>query len=276
MPVMPALAPGVALALAILAGAPLVPVNVIDGADGRGSLITLGPALGLTPAEIDRIRAVSGHIGCFDPLPNVASAALFLTNDQILTAGHVFFTEAGEREAKCYFRRQAPGSRWIALKTDAADVRFGAAPVKPGSNDDWAVVRLSEPVAGAEPFPVDETTTAAGDSLIVVTAHPAGMDQFDLNVPVVQRCKVRRAPISTAATTFYRSDCDASGASSGSMNLFRADGRLVFRGITISTGPWRDPKFMGAPYDEHAGSATTALGTGAAILAAGRSLAEGE
>jgi hypothetical protein len=59
------------------------------------------------------------------------------------------------------------------------------------------------------------------------------------------------------------------------MHLARVDGQLVFRAITVSTGPWRDPAFVGAPYDEKGGSVTTALGTDAAILAAGQSLAAG-
>ena len=57
------------------------------------------------------------------------------------------------------------------------------------------------------------------------------------------------------------------------MHLSRVGGELVFRGMTISTGPWRDPAFVGAPYDEKGGSVTTALGTDAAVLAAGRDLA---
>jgi len=57
------------------------------------------------------------------------------------------------------------------------------------------------------------------------------------------------------------------------MHLARVNGRLAFRGVTITAGPWQDPKFHGAPYDEAAGSATTALGTDAAVLDAGRSLA---
>ena len=50
---------------------------------------------------------------------------------------------------------------------------------------------------------------------------------------------------------------------------------LVFRAITISTGPWRDATLAGAPYDEKAGSVTTALTTDAAILAAARQLRDG-
>jgi hypothetical protein len=57
------------------------------------------------------------------------------------------------------------------------------------------------------------------------------------------------------------------------MHLARVDGRLVFRGVTITTGPWRDDAFRGAPYDERGGSVTTALGADAGILAAGKSLA---
>ena len=134
-------------------------------------------------------------------------------------------------------------------------------------------MRLATPLAGAEPFPAAVSPPAKGDALVVVTAHPAGMEAMDPNVPVVQGCTVRRVPVSSSTTNFYRSDCDATGASSGGMHLARVDGVLVFRGITISTGPWRDAALAGAPYDEKAGSVTTVLSTDAAILAAGKALA---
>jgi hypothetical protein len=134
------------------------------------------------------------------------------------------------------------------------------------------------PVTGVTPFPVDEATPVkAGDDLIVISAHPADMARPVPNeIPVAQGCKVQRVPKSTEATNFYRTDCDATGASSGGMHLSRVDGRLVFRGITITTGPWRDPGLDGAPYSEKKGSVTTALGTDAAILAAGKRLAGSE
>ena len=91
-------------------------------------------------------------------------------------------------------------------------------------------------------------------------------------VPVAQGCRVRRVPVSTSITSFYRSDCDASGSSSGGMNLSRVNGELVFRGVTITTGLWREPSMVGAPYDEKRGSVTTSLGTDEAILEAGRKL----
>jgi hypothetical protein len=260
-------------ALALLLSAPVVPANIIDGADDRGSLLTLGPSLGLSSAEIARIRQVSGHVGCFEPLPKVGSGALYLANDLVLTAAHIFF-DGGKRQSKCFFRAQMPGAGWIELKTDKANARFGSSSPKPGSNNDWAIVRLAVPIAGAKPFPVDSAARSAGDPLVVVSAHPQGMENVPLDVPVAQGCTVRRVPVSSEATSFYRTDCDASPASSGGMHLFRdADGQLAFRGMTISTGPWADGGLVGAPYNEKAGSVTTALGTDAAILAAGRQLA---
>jgi hypothetical protein len=252
----------------------LVPANIIDGEDGRDSIVRIGPSLGLSPDEIRRIRKVSGYVGCLSPSPSIGSGALFLTNTQILTAAHIFFEPSGRKRWKCFFRAQEPGSPRIDLAIETGGAIFGAAQPKPGSNDDFAVVKLLAPVAGGVPFPVDPSPVATGDTLIAVAAHPAGMERdVPLDVPTVQSCTVRRVPISSGATSFFRTDCDTSGAASGGMNLARVDGRLVFRGITISSGAWRDPKLMGAPYDEKAKSATTALGTDRAILAAGRKLA---
>ncbi len=250
-----------------------IPVNVIDGADERGALTELAASLGLSAAEVARIRSVSGHVVCADGQPVTASGALYLTNDQVLTAAHVFFDPQGNRKSQCFFRRQTADSEWLPLVPDSANARFGASPPRPGSNNDWAVVRLAQPLSGADPFPVHGGGVAAGEALIVISAQPAGFEHLDPSVPVAQACTVRRAPVSSQATSFYRTDCDASSGSSGGMHLLRRAGELVFAGMTISTGPSRDPAFAGAPYDEQGGSVTTALGTDAAILAAGRDLA---
>lgn len=263
---------GLVAAVAALAGAGAT-ANIIDGTDDRDSLIELGPALGLSGDEIDRIRKVSGYVGCFLPTPSLGSGALFLNNRQILTAGHIFFEDSGERRTNCFFKTQSLPAIKVDLLVDEA--KFGATPPKAGSNYDFAIVPLAEPIDGVEPFPVEtEVKVKDGDALIVVTAHPAGMDKVVPNeVPVVQGCTVRRVPVSTSITSFYRTDCDASGSSSGGMHLSRVNGELVYRGVTITTGLWRDPELKGAPYDEKRGSVTTALGTDAAILEAGRTLA---
>lgn len=266
-------AAAVAVAAAALAAPVATTANIIDGTDDRDSLLDIGASLGLSKPEIDRIRKVSGYVGCFLPTPALGSGALFLNNRQILTAGHIFFEDNGERRSNCFFKTQSIPSIKVDLLVDEA--RFGADPPKAGSNYDFAIVPLAEPIAGGEPFPVDlETKIKAGDELIVITAHPAGMEkQVPNEVPVAQGCTVRRVPVSTSITSFFRTDCDASGSSSGGMHLSRVNGELVYRGVTITTGLWRDLALKGAPYDERRGSVTTALGTDAAILEAGKTLA---
>ncbi len=185
------------IAALLLTLAPLsAQANIIDGTDERGSILAVGTSLGLSPAEIARIRKVSGHVGCFQPEPVVGSGALFLADDQILTAGHIFFEASGARRGKCFFRPQTPGSQWLPLLPDAAHARFGAVPPKPGSNDDWAIVKLAAPLANAAPFAPADVPPKAGDKLIVVTAQPAGFESQDPNVPVAQGCTVRRVPVS--------------------------------------------------------------------------------
>ncbi|HEY5089505.1 MAG TPA: hypothetical protein VIK30_06030, partial [Polyangia bacterium] len=122
---------------------PVIPVNIIDGKDDRGALATLGPKLGLSAAEMARIRAVSGHVACLKPKPAIGSGALFLTDGQILTAAHMFF-DGASHQSDCFFRPQTAGSQWVPLLADSANARFGAVPSKPGSNNDWAVVRLAK------------------------------------------------------------------------------------------------------------------------------------
>ncbi|KAB2877133.1 MAG: trypsin-like peptidase domain-containing protein [Bauldia sp.] len=263
------------LAVGLIATASVSAANIIDGADDRGPLLALGPSLGLSPAEMARIRKVSGYVGCFLPSPSLGTGALYLTNGQILTAAHIFFEPSGRKRSKCFFKNQDPEPVTIDLLLDAGNARFGAATPKAGSNNDYAIVRLAEPVPDADPFPLAlEVPVRTGDRLIVVTAHPAEMErQVDNGMPVVQGCKVLRVPVSSGRTSFFRSDCDATGSSSGGMNLSRVDGELAFRGVVISTGLWRDPSMKGAPYDEKAGSVTTSLGTDAAILEAGKALA---
>ncbi|SHO65234.1 hypothetical protein SAMN02745172_02041 [Pseudoxanthobacter soli DSM 19599] len=284
--------------------------NVIDGADDRESLIAAAGRLGLDAAEVARIRKATGFVGCLSPSPSMGTGVLFLDGAQVLTAAHILFEPSGRPRSKCFFKNQDADPVVVDLVTVDGYARFGAARPKPGSAEDYAVVRLAAPVAGAVPFGAAEAPPAVGERLVVITAHPAGMaKEVDKGVPVAQGCVIRKVPAlkpttpkptptpkstttpNPAATPGsagaagasgpaqpFRTDCDATGSSSGGANLMRLDGGqgggpLVLRGITISTGPWRNPKLAGAPYDERKGSFTTALDVSGAIAAAGRDLA---
>ncbi len=254
----------------------VVPINIIDGSDDRGSLLDLGPGLGLSPAEIARIRRVSGYVGCLSSPPSMGAGMLFLDDRQIITAAHILFEPSGKPRRKCFFRTQDPEPFHTELDLSSGAARFGAKVPKAGSAQDFAVVRLVEPVPGAVPFPIAMSPARAGEALIVITAHPAGMArEVDKGVPVVQACTVRRvAPsASPAAASLLRTDCDATGSSSGGMNMTRVGGQLMLRAITVATGPWRNKRLEGAPYDEKAGSQTIAIALDGPVQAAARALA---
>lgn len=254
------------------------PVNIIDGKDDRGSLLELGPGLGLSPAEIVRIRQVSGYVGCLSNPPSMGTGMLFLTDRQVVTAAHILFEPSGRPRSKCFFRTQGGEPFHTDLDLASGAARFGAKVPKAGSAEDFAVVRLMEPVPRAVPFPVATSPARAGETLVVVTAHPAGMArEVDKGVPVVQGCTVRRvvAPAAPSAAAILRTDCDATGSSSGGMNMTRVGGQLMLRAITVATGPWRDKRLEGAPYNEKRGSQTIAISLDGPVTVAGRALAGG-
>ncbi len=259
-------------------GRPVIPANIIDGNDDRGSLLELGPVLGLSTAEIARIRRVSGYVGCLSSPPSMGAGMLFLDNRQIITAAHILFEPSGKPRRKCFFRTQDPEPFHTELDLSPGATRFGAKVPKAGSSQDFAVVRLLEPVPGGVPLPVAVSPARAGEELIVVTAHPAGMArEVDKGVPVVQGCAVRRVapPASPATASMLRTDCDATGSSSGGMNMTRVGGQLMLRAITVATGPWRDKRLEGAPFNEKAGSQTVAIALDGPVLTAARGLAAG-
>ncbi|MFM9858501.1 trypsin-like peptidase domain-containing protein [Pseudoxanthobacter sp. M-2] len=259
-----------------LPGPLFTPINIIDGSDDRGSLLELGPGLGLSSAEIARIRRVSGFVGCLSNPPSMVSGMLFLTDRQVVTVAHVLFEPNGRPRSKCFFRTQDPEPFYTDLDLSSGAVRLGAKLPKAGSAEDFVVVRLMEPVPRAVPFPVAVSPARAGEALIVVTAHPAGMArEVDKGIPVVQGCTVRRVvpSASPSAPSQLRTDCDATGSSSGGMNMTRIGGQLMLRAITVATGPWRNKRLEGAPFNEKTGSQTVAIALDGPVLTAARALA---
>ena len=106
----------------------VIPVNIIDGADERDSLLTLGPELGLSSDEIARIRRCRAMSDASCPTPSVGTGALYLTNDQILTAGHIFFEPDGTPRSGCFFKNQDSVSVKIDLLVDSANAAFRREP----------------------------------------------------------------------------------------------------------------------------------------------------
>ncbi len=133
---------------------PPLPANVIDGVDDRAPLGEIAEQLGLSAAEVARIRQVSGHVGCFEPLPIVGlRRAVPRQRPDPHRRAHLLPVRTASRPANASSGRRRRGRTGCRFSPTPPTLRFGADPPKPGSNQDWAVVRLATPVTvrGAVP-----------------------------------------------------------------------------------------------------------------------------
>lgn len=213
--------------------------GIIGSTDDRGSLIKLGPKLGLSAAEIEQARRSTGYINC--PLPKekkiiTGSAALVLSNQTIVTAAHIFIDKKHrwrEPLSDCYFRPQA--APFTKIKIDPTSIATG--PLTPGRRrqgiNDWAVVRLVSPVRGAtpyEPLPRVASVLRMFTRIVSIAASAKGF-KSDLDIPLIQECEVRMTSLAEESRSFL-SDCDTSPGMSGSIILVRRDGQLFAAAMT--------------------------------------------
>jgi hypothetical protein len=246
---------GLALAIAItlLAGQANAAILIAHGddpqnPDGRGSIVTIGAKLGLSPGEIAQARRATGFIFCPGPDYDenkivTASAALVVTGDQIVTNAHVF--------ADVIAKQGRTGLDYCVFRNQQGDANFQQVPIAPASllmtdagpisapdheSRDFALVRLKWPVAGARPFGIapGRWSVAAGETILSIAAMHVGMRRpVPLTQPVVEDCTVLSVYAATAnGASHYHTDCDVGGGASGSLNLVRDDeGQLVIIGI---------------------------------------------
>jgi hypothetical protein len=213
--------------------------NVIGPTDDRGSLVTLGPKLGLTAVEIKQARGATGYIRCPGSKyknGGVGSAALVLSNQTIVTVAHAFLDPQGrwrEPLAECHFQPQSEA--FPKIKIDPDNIVVGShRPYGSQARNDWAVVRLKAPVNNAIPYPVlsrDAPAPHPTTRLVSIAARAKGVSN-DAKIPIVQECQV----MTFLHTGPIHSDCDASQGMSGSIILTRHAGELFATGITIGTG----------------------------------------
>lgn len=217
--------------------------NIVGPTDDRGTLVELGPKLGLSAHEIEQARRSTGHIVC--PVSKhdnggAASAALVVSNQTIVTVAHVFVK--GEKQwrelSECFFRPQSPP--FEKIKIDPASIVVGTTSPLTAAQfpNDWAVVRLSAPIEGAKPYRSLPLKISARKNAMRFILISAGARDFksDPRVPIVQECKFIHVKVK-AAPLFFQSDCDTSFGMSGSVTLVRHDNELFVAGISQSSGP---------------------------------------
>jgi hypothetical protein len=187
--------------------------------------------------------AATGEIVCAGDIRR-GSAQLTLRNDLITTAGHMF------RDSKtCDEKAQAAG----CIFTLRSGARSRSIPVKdlvaiglqcPESHtiqDDWAILRLSEPATDVTPYNVDRElvgNTQTGDGVVAVARSmdfavivvKDGRPVYDFPKHIGD-CNIRLSwagawppmPGEVRTPTEFRTDCATSAYSSGGSLLTRGD-----------------------------------------------------
>jgi hypothetical protein len=250
-----------ALVLAVSVGS----ANIVGPVDQRGTLTVLGPRIGLTKADIARIRSATGLIAC----EGHAGSGVLIANRLVATNGHVLFDEHGRRSRSCTFKNQADPRVEVRIdpRPDAVVRGFFVT----GDNryifdDDFAVARLLEPVRNAVPFRIDpdlwvhvprketrpsgiESVFLADPDLLDTVPNPKGLEVYvasataadlqgklDPDIPIVQKCSLLQTDTGPGGEHALYSDCSGAPGQSGSPVLFRKGSDLVVTALVARAG----------------------------------------
>ncbi len=170
-------------------------------------------------------------------------------DDQVLVANaHSFVDDQGRRReplSSCYFTSQGtvPETQHFDFSPGSFEI-----PDRWTKTNDYAVVRLREPLLYARAFPIaDLRQVRAGKKFLLVSANPATHDaRFPSDEPVIQRCGIRRVFLATREhNDVFRGDCDITAGASGSVGLLMVNGRLHAFSTASAGGR---PELDGVPY----------------------------
>jgi hypothetical protein len=232
--------------------------NIIGEKDGRGSLLELGPKLGMSKEEIQQARASTGYVYCESSTKpagteHAVSGFLALSNQVVVTAGHAFWGTRIPTKLKCFFQNQRARYQREELDFSPGAYYVGSAGMV---SQDYAVIRLKHPIRGAVPYQIasmsgDPTHNDVGAAIIAVISHQNIAADKDHAVPLVEGCNIRQENLTDIYT-----DCDMAQFGSGSVNLIRQNGRLVAKAMTVASGSSKRDYF---PYNPALGSVTRAM-----------------
>ena len=256
----------------LLCGAVVADKDRFGNVDGRGPLIEKAAQLGLSEAEVERLRGATGFVICPGSVHGngiVASAALVESAQVIVTVGHAFVDEQGRSRGPieaCLFRSQAVSpvevplaggeTIWVGLQ--------GAA--KPHDPEDYAVAVLSRSVPGAKPLRLRGDRAAVDERMIGIVAWQEMEPPAQAGMPVVQDCAVRDLdPASGSQPTNYLTDCDLGPAGSGGNLIARAGNEWVTSGVFSTSG---GKLSVGRSFSRRLGSYTPVIAIDAGVIAA--------
>lgn len=213
-------------------------INIIDKPD-RLDTSQYAEKTNQTLESVEKTFAPTGRLVC--PWGK-ASAQLTIRNDVITTTAHNFFDEKtckrlGSPSSCKFVVREGAKERSIKVHSKI-ELGFNC-PTLPDLEDDWAVLKLAEPLNDVEPYSIsedDEKMVKPRDSIVAVSG---GASEFKINgkaVKTISDCNARDAIVrSGAIIKVIASDCDSGHGSSGGSVLKVGNGtRPVLVGLIVA------------------------------------------
>jgi hypothetical protein len=211
------------------------------GGDRREAPERFAARVGLDPTALAARYGATGVVRCGAA---VGTAQLVLSPDVIATAAHNIFDQTGRLRAeagRCRFEITMAGERQVVPLDLKRTVAGSATPYADPAVNDWAVVPLARPVAGANPYPLAGAIALPAAITLYAAARADGSTGA-----LMEACAARRVTNAAAGVRELALDCSGESGTSGAAFLI-GDGR--FAGIYVGFRS-RAPHLT-APFSEH-------------------------
>ncbi len=167
------------------------------------------------------------------------TALVVAAPDIVVSAAHAFFERSGIRKSttSCGIVVHREGfTKLHPIKINSIVTgKFRYGPIETNSPEDWAVLRLQQPILGVEPLalPPDNERFVRDDQPVVLATGP--QNNFPLTAGwtrIVEDCAIRRVIDRGAGPSLIKTDCDTGiGASGGAYLASLASGKPVLIGL---------------------------------------------
>lgn len=210
---------------------------VIMGADERKSVADYALGKGFKKNDIPAFEEIFSPTGILECGGAFSTAQLTGANNVITTASHTFFSPDCSQ-------RWDDDPNWCTFQLEnhkpvKLDFKSLIANCHRPSRNDWAVVKLAEPIAGAKFYelPGEDTELNSGEPVVTVTG--LRLDKYPEKKKTVQQCTIRHAYSGGSVAATH--DCDTEPFSSGSAQLQSSGNSFVIRAIHVGGKLKDDP-----------------------------------
>ncbi len=197
----------------------------------------------LDPKELKERFTASGLVEC-----GIAHGAgqLTLADDVVTTAAHVFFDERGAPRAKtCSFVIES-GRKQVKVPIDLSSIVAGSKdPYAIAAVNDWAVAKLSKPIAGVTPYALAGAAKPRTPVSFVARGH---IDWGEGRKLSMERCMLHdQLTVGPEGTREFSFDCETGDGASGGA-VVTDDAAPAIGAILVG---WRSNKpFRSAPFSQ--------------------------